>query len=504
MPLLFEKIVLQSIHRIQIPNGEFIERLVYMARWKATDKNCCRNTANVKWIPVSVASDRSALCSGTASKLAANGSYADLLSRFWGSEVAEYAELCKAEKKNLHLLSVTEHTTDQVFKYSNSSDAPAEIVQFISESKFTEADVIKVYCDFVQHCYPSVNMSFASFTDYFAKIGLSGQFTEHSLRATFRAMNYKETKQFLSFNEFLIGIISLDPASPNTAPRFSFMFRYYDQNSDGTLDVGDVRQLMMDLQQQSPEQWEHKLKSLTEFATEIESNRLRDTARLCRAKQSIVRLMYASSAYELIVNRHGRPFGKQLQPTCAKCRPKHYQIAVHSVRLSKAGRVEDPQPVLAQGETVSMLNLGGDSRLPIFVRRSHSVEFVFKANSNANYVLSLVRRLAGFKTLPEEKQKEVRAQVNSGLTFALLDSLCNEVAEIVAVESRVLSISTPAFVLGDIHGNIMDLLTFEEQLWPSAPSCQIQNVLFLGDFVDRGDFSKTPFICTTKLISLFL
>lgn len=484
--LLFEKIVLHSIHRIQIPTGEFIERIIYMARWSSSDNHCCKNTAKIKWLPISAVRGR--LLEKVSSEMAG------LMKRFWGSEVAEYAELL--EEKYLQLLRVAEQTIDQVFKYINSTDAPAEIVNFVTDSKFSEADAVKLYSDFVQHCFPSINMSFASFADYFAKVGLVAFFDETSLRAIFRAMKYKEPKGFLTFNEFLIGIIALDPASPNTAPRHSFIFRYYDTNSDGTIDATEIRQLCTDLQQaQPPEKWANKSTiSFTNFQAEVESKKLSGTTRLCRAKQSIMYMIHSSSVYELIISRNGRPFGKQQQPTCVKCRPKNYQLAMHSVRLTKSGTIDDPQGVLNQGDSQVTLNLSKECRLPIDVRRIHSMEFVFKSSSNANYVLNLVRRLSGLKQMTDEKAKEVRAHVTEGLNVNVISRLCNEVTEVVSVESRIPNISTPCTILGDIHGNINDLLTFEEQLWPMAPSCQAQNVLFLGDYVD---------VKNTKYFSLF-
>ena len=42
--------------------------------------------------------------------------------------------------------------------------------------------------------------------------------------------------------------------------------------------------------------------------------------------------------------------------------------------------------------------------------------------------------------------------------------------------------------MGDIHGNLMDLLVFEEQLWRMSLNINQTNVLFEDDYVDRGEF----------------
>jgi hypothetical protein len=53
-------------------------------------------------------------------------------------------------------------------------------------------------------------------------------------------------------------------------------------------------------------------------------------------------------------------------------------------------------------------------------------------------------------------------------------------------EPRMLQVPAPCYVLGDIHGNLLDLTFFKRTIWPVGPAAQGGDFLFLGDFVDRG------------------
>jgi len=64
--------------------------------------------------------------------------------------------------------------------------------------------------------------------------------------------------------------------------------------------------------------------------------------------------------------------------------------------------------------------------------------------------------------------------------------LCNLVKDILRQESNVVHVKTPVILVGDIHGQLYDLL---EMFKTAGAFPGDKNFLFLGDYVDRGHYS---------------
>lgn len=87
------------------------------------------------------------------------------------------------------------------------------------------------------------------------------------------------------------------------------------------------------------------------------------------------------------------------------------------------------------------------------------------------------------------------------LCTSILKLLLLQVKELLEAEPMLLEFdASPAYVLGDIHGNYKDLQMFHERLWNLGLKLCPARVLFLGDYVDRYyKKRKTHF----KLFSFF-
>lgn len=72
----------------------------------------------------------------------------------------------------------------------------------------------------------------------------------------------------------------------------------------------------------------------------------------------------------------------------------------------------------------------------------------------------------------------------------LLIKLTIKVREVIQEEPNILQLSSPIYVFGDIHGNYTDLMRFSKLVgMHKAPHAMPARYLFLGDYVDRGDYS---------------
>ena len=82
---------------------------------------------------------------------------------------------------------------------------------------------------------------------------------------------------------------------------------------------------------------------------------------------------------------------------------------------------------------------------------------------------------------PEVKHLPFRFNIKKNI----IESLCHKMKKILHKEKNLLKISAPVYLFGDIHGQFSDLVRFLE-MTSLPPNVKL---LFLGDYVDRGDNS---------------
>ncbi|XP_057666117.1 uncharacterized protein LOC130899935 isoform X2 [Diorhabda carinulata] len=89
-------------------------------------------------------------------------------------------------------------------------------------------------------------------------------------------------------------------------------------------------------------------------------------------------------------------------------------------------------------------------------------------------------------------QENTRGKISTAAPAALKIDTDYEVAlHAVKIQrsGQALNIDEMRLIQGDLHGNVNDLLYFEKVLWHIGPGLTPCNLLFLGDYVDRGPYS---------------
>lgn len=123
------------------------------------------------------------------------------------------------------------------------------------------------------------------------------------------------------------------------------------------------------------------------------------------------------------------------------------------------------------------------------VHMAFSQEYVFNNNSIPNILIDSIRQFhnsddfaatAGIWCAKEE-HRILRSYVHS---------LCQIIKGVMVNEKKLINLNAPAFVIGDIRGNLTSLIDFEKQFLHSFPIFG-ENIVFLGEKEDDPKFRKS-------------
>lgn len=67
----------------------------------------------------------------------------------------------------------------------------------------------------------------------------------------------------------------------------------------------------------------------------------------------------------------------------------------------------------------------------------------------------------------------------------IFSALIEEASQIISQQPQLIHVSAPVYVVGDLHGNLRDLL----RIFSLTSSPALSKFIFLGDYIDRGEFS---------------
>ena len=111
----------------------------------------------------------------------------------------------------------------------------------------------------------------------------------------------------------------------------------------------------------------------------------------------------------------------------------------------------------------------------------YSVENVFRVNSVVNIFLDLVKDFRKNQMDEPDCRGLLTNEEDWETLFLYLEMLCHQVMAIIRTEPKILRLSGPLYILGDLLGSLRDLFQFESHLF-CGTAVLPHTLLFLGNY----------------------
>ncbi|XP_076250134.1 uncharacterized protein LOC143189981 [Rhynchophorus ferrugineus] len=386
--------------------------------------------------------------------------------------------------------------------------------QLVDSSGIDKLAQEEIYCNlFLQLCYPATYMNQRNFAKLLVD-GLGWQ--RPQLPSLFRSADLNN-RNGLSFRELLYFLAAVDPNTGHGGMaaelRCRYMFKYYDKDRDNALNIDEVKNMILDLRKskklpidpqnvnkEAQETYkalgmqESQSLGINDFLRAVCDLKIRGTSHIFRSNVAILTYLKEQG------DKMGTPTAPVLTRTVSSAiygapvdnprgkmtlRNTDYEIAVHTVKIQRSGQAINIEDMKELQEAVSATTI----KQPINEYNKRQSMDIFSQRSVSNEVLKGLRYLTTINNIKDSKTSYTWGQLDLTTFARNLIQVCNQVREIFKNESRLLELNSPVYIMGDLHGNVADLLYFEKTLWHIGPGLSPCRLLFLGDYVDRGSYS---------------
>ena len=405
----------------------------------------------------------------------------------WGPEPVTFAQILDNDFKDPY---------EFFFEFSSVEELPKAVPALVSDIPdvvekllITHEKIEAMYYDFLQHCWPTFALTYDSFRKYLSTYSISHK--DPRMTRLFRAFD-TNSDGLVTFTELLLGMINLEPLTFNINERIAFIFRYYGKDPWGP------QELKLFLNEAT--NLDNKLKlGLKTWLDKVEGEFKGKNSLSARAFEAICLKIPASSSCPLV--RSNNLIINQFSNGCNIMHNKVFSqdwISKILVRFDQKSRCEDCSK--GHFDLLShVVQVDPDTRR--FIRcepirnitRAHSF---FKKDFWCNVILKDIREFNPKKGLHNSAKGIYQSKPQH--MQMLVTKFKELIIPLFRKQNICVPVEGPAYIIGDIHGNIEDLLSLESALWGEPPFFG-PKLLVLGDIVDRGKWSLE---CIMYLMSL--